>query len=113
MKINGKEVKPLTNYVFIEDAENPLKVEKTDHGIILATDGLAYASDVEGHSALVKTEQQYKYGIVQDVGPDVKALKIGDGVFYYVPNVRPIPIGNFKTLLVAESNILAYARDLE
>lgn len=113
MNVNGKTIKPLTNYVFIKEEENPTIIKKNDHGIILVSDGLAYADDVEGHSSLVKTEQVYKYGVVIDAGPDVKTVKEGDGVFFYVPSVRPLPVGSLETLLLSESNILAYVRDEE
>ena len=104
-----KEIKPLTNYVFVRGvAENPYVVKTTEAGLILPK-GLAH-EQADGSGRIQQMEEVIKFGIVEEVGDEVKTLKVGDGVYFDVRSVRPIPIGTLGILHINENNIMAYVR---
>ncbi len=102
-------IKPLTNYVFIEGCENPHLKTMTDSGLYLPS-GLT-ATESEGAGRRIEAAEQFvRYGKVVEVGNEVKTLTVGDGVFFRINSVTPIPFGKLGVLLTNEQNVLAYVR---
>jgi co-chaperonin GroES (HSP10) len=110
MKIEktSKEIKPLGNYVFIKGMENPYEKKMTDSGLYLPK-GLAH-EQADGSGRIQQMEEIIKYGIIEEVGSEVKTLQVGDGVYFDVRSIRPIPFGTIGVMHINENNILAYVR---
>lgn len=104
-----KEIKPLTNYIFVRGvADNPYLAKTTESGLILPK-GIAH-EQADGSGRIQQMEEIIRFGIVEEVGDEVKTLKVGDGVYFDVRSVRPIPIGTLGVLHLNENNVLAYVR---
>lgn len=103
------EVFPLFNYVFVEGMENPHVVKVTESGLFLPR-GLN-ATEAEGSgNRLDSMEQIIRYGVVQAVGPECKEVKEGDGIYFDIRMVTPIPVGKLGVIRLNEQNILGYVR---
>lgn len=117
MKINGKELRTILNYVLIKEVDDePLLVNKTTSGILLTTGGLTFNDQTEGHSAIEKNEKVIRVGKIIDVGDECKAIKLGDLVYFDSRSVRPIPAstaeeGTLNIVQTNEANIIAYIRE--
>lgn len=103
-----KEIKPLNTYVFVKEIEvNPYITRKTESGIILADTGLRLSQETGEQEFM---DQLIRFGVVIEVGSDVKTLQVNDEVYFDTRTARPIPIGDHGVRLIGEQNILAYVR---
>lgn len=109
MKLNAKkDIKPLFNYVIIRPFDvNPYKTRVTESGIVLALGNTAHSQETGEQE---KLEQRIKYGIVMEIGPDVKHIEIGDEVYYDSYSASPLPILDLGFHRTNEANILAHVR---
>lgn len=103
------EVFPLFNYVFVEGKENPHIQKVTESGLFLPRGVNATEQEGSG-SRLDAMEQIVRYGEVVEAGPECKELKKGDGVYFDVRSVMPIPFGKLGVIRLNEQNVLAYVR---
>ena len=99
--LNGKTV---FSQILFKIVDNPTMKLKTESGIILAG-GKKHMSDETGNWE--DTHLMVGFGIVTAVGPDVKSVKIGDGIFYAKASIRPVPLGE-EVWNITEQMLMAY-----
>lgn len=104
------ELKLLKDYVLLKEVEeNPFRVRKTSSGIITSIETPWIQSQDSGD--MEKLEQIIGFGVVTHVGPDCKAVKVGDGVYYDRRSIRGIPYGENPGWHINENNLVGYVSD--
>jgi len=97
--LNVKQVFTKINFKVVE---NPTKKFKNESGIILIQGQKSEETgNFEDANLLIG------FGIVTVVGPDVKTIKKGDGIFYLKHSIAPVPCGE-ETWTIAEQNVQSY-----
>jgi len=87
--------------------ENPFMKVVTDSGIYLGARG-SYSSQETG--VMEQLAQTIQFGIVTIVGPDCKVVSVGDGVYFNVHSIEPIPFYE-PVWVLHEGNIRAWVKD--
>lgn len=99
--LNGKTV---FSQILFKIVDNPTMKLKTESGIVLAG-GKKHMSDETGNWE--DTHLMVGFGIVTAVGPDVKTVKVGDGIIYAKSSIRPVPLGE-EIWNITEQMVISY-----
>ena len=91
--ITKLEIKPTFNRLLITLFDkNPFqKITTTKSGIITDMGGLAPTYKNTDSGEIEEAQQMILVGVVQEVGPDVKYIKVGDTIFIDRNSARPVP----------------------
>ena len=91
--ISKLEIKPTFNRILVTLFDkNPFqKITTTKSGIITDMGGLAPTYKNTDSGEIEEAQQMILVGVVQEVGPDVKYIKVGDTIFMDRNSVRPGP----------------------
>lgn len=102
------EIKPLGSLVMVKPYPiNPYsQMQITENGVVVASD-MPTKKKSEDSGELEDQEAFIIVGKVQEVGPEVKNVIIGDDVFYTKPSETPVPFLKLGMYVVPESRILA------
>lgn len=107
------EIKPLTDHVLIKPyKQNPFQKMEIKGGIVVDTGG--FQMNVAKNPVTGKMEEQEQVictGVIVEVGPTVKYLKVGDVIFYHRRNIVPIPFFKQGFYDIAEYHVLAVVNE--
>lgn len=103
------ELELIKDLIAIREVTNPFVKRRTESGIILLPGATGLAQSQET-GELEKMEMIIGFGVIHIVGPDVKTIKIGDGVYYDRRTLQPVPFKEGVWVL-AEGSMRAFVRD--
>lgn len=101
------EVVPLgTNIMVSPYKTNPYAKLKIENGVIVSNDSPHKVKN-QDTGELEEAEQFIIVAKVQEIGPDVKNVIVGDDVYYTKPSATPLPFLQLGMFVVPEQRILA------
>lgn len=111
--ISKLEIKPTFNRILITLFDkNPFqKVTTTKSGIITDMGGLAPTYKNTDSGEIEEAEQMIIVGVVQEIGPDVKYIKVGDTIFVDRNSARPIPFYKQGLHCLSEQQVIAIVNE--
>lgn len=111
--ISKLEIKPTFNRILITLFDkNPFqKVTTTKSGIITDMGGLAPTYKNTDSGEIEEAKQMIIVGVVQEVGPDVKYIKVGDTIFVDRNSARPVPFYKQGLHCLSEQQVIAIVNE--
>lgn len=110
--ITKLEIKPMFNRILITLFDkNPFQRITIENGIITDLGGMTptYKSQDTGKDE--EFEQAIIVGVVQEVGPDCKYVKVGDTIFLDKVSARPVPFFKQGFHCISEQQIIAVVNE--
>lgn len=114
--ISKLEIKPMFNRILVTLFDkNPFqKITTTKSGIITDMGGMAPTYKNTDSGEIEEAKQMIIVGVVQEIGPDVKYIKVGDTVFIDRNSTRPVPFYKQGLHCLSEQQVIAVINeDLE
>ncbi len=111
--ISKLEIKPTFNRILITLFDkNPFqKVTTTKSGIITDMGGLAPTYKNTDSGEIEEAKQMIIVGVVQEIGPDVKYIKVGDTIFVDRNSARPVPFYKQGLHCLSEQQVIAIVNE--
>lgn len=111
--ISKLEIKPTFNRILITLFDkNPFqKITTTKSGIITDMGGLAPTYKNTDSGEVEEAQQMILVGVVQEVGPDVKYIKVGDTIFIDRNSARPVPFYKQGLHCLSEQQVIAIVNE--
>lgn len=111
--ISKLEIKPTFNRILITLFDkNPFqKITTTKSGIITDMGGLAPTYKNTDSGEIEEAKQMILVGVVQEVGPDVKYIKVGDTIFMDRNSARPVPFYKQGLHCLSEQQVIAIVNE--
>ena len=111
--ITKLEIKPTFNRLLITLFDkNPFqKITTTKSGIITDMGGLAPTYKNTDSGEIEEAQQMILVGVVQEVGPDVKYIKVGDTIFIDRNSARPVPFYKQGLHCLSEQQVIAIVNE--
>lgn len=111
--ITKLEIKPTFNRLLITLFDkNPFqKITTTKSGIITDMGGLAPTYKNTDSGEIEEAQQMILVGVVQEVGPDVKYIKVGDTIFVDRNSARPVPFYKQGLHCLSEQQVIAIVNE--
>lgn len=111
--ISKLEIKPTFNRILVTLFDkNPFqKITTTSSGIITDMGGLTPTYKNTDSGEIEEAQQIIIVGVVQEVGPDVKYIKVGDTIFIDRNSVRPVPFYKQGLHCLSEQQVIAIVNE--
>lgn len=111
--ISKLEIKPTFNRLLVTLFDkNPFqKITTTRSGIITDLGGLAPTYKNTDSGEIEEAQQMIIVGVVQEVGPDVKYIKVGDTIFMDRNSARPVPFYKQGLHCLSEQQVIAIVNE--
>lgn len=111
--ISKLEIKPTFNRILVTLFDkNPFqKITTTKSGIITDMGGLAPTYKNTDSGEIEEAQQMIIVGVVQEVGPDVKYIKVGDTIFMDRNSARPVPFYKQGLHCLSEQQVIAIVNE--
>lgn len=111
--ITKLEIKPTFNRILITLFDkNPFqKITTTKSGIITDMGGLAPTYKNTDSGEVEEAQQMILVGVVQEIGPDVKYIKVGDTIFLDRNSARPVPFYKQGLHCLSEQQVIAIVNE--
>lgn len=111
--ISKLEIKPTFNRILVTLFDkNPFqKITTTKSGIITDMGGLAPTYKNTDSGEIEEAQQMILVGVVQEVGPDVKYIKVGDTIFMDRNSARPVPFYKQGLHCLSEQQVIAIVNE--
>lgn len=108
------EIKPMFNRILIKPfSQNPFQriVIDTKSNLVIDTGGLAPEHFNQDSGKQEKDEQMIITGAIQEVGPEVKYLQVGDVIMYRKETAMPVPFYKQGLMCIAENQVIAVVNE--
>lgn len=111
--IANVEIKPLfRRIIFVPFEHNPFqRIKQSDSGIIIDTGGMTPTHFNTDKGIEEDDKPDILTGVVQEIGPDVKYVGIGDVVFYRNMSAVPVPFYKQHFWSIDETQIIAIVNE--
>lgn len=110
--ISKLEIKPTFNRILVTLFEtNPFQKVTVKGGIIVDMGGLAPTYKNTDSGEIEEAQQMILVGVVQEVGPDVKYIKVGDTIFMDRNSARPVPFYKQGLHCLSEQQVIAIVNE--
>lgn len=110
--ITKLEIKPTFNRILVTLFEtNPFQKLTVDNGIITDMGGLAPTYKNTDSGEIEEAKQMILVGVVQEVGPDVKYIRVGDTIFMDRCSARPVPFYKQGLHCLSEQQVIAIVNE--
>lgn len=111
--ITKLEIKPTFNRILVTlFNKNPFqKITVTKSGIITDMGGMAPTYKNTDSGEIEEAQQMIIVGVVQEVGPDVKYIKVGDTIFMDRNSARPVPFYKQGLHCLSEQQVIAIVNE--
>lgn len=110
--ITKLEIKPMFNRILITLFDkNPFQRITVENGIITDLGGMNPEFKNTDTGQMEEHEQIIIVGVVQEIGPDVKYIKVGDTVFLDKGSARPVPFFKQGFHCINEQQIIAVVNE--
>lgn len=107
--ISKLEIKPTFNRILVTLFDkNPFqKLTVNKSGLIIDMGGMAPTYKNTDSGEIEEAQQMIIVGVVQEVGPDVKYIKVGDTIFLDRNSARPVPFYKQGLYCLSEQQVIA------
>ena len=110
--ISKLEIKPTFNRLLVTIFDkNPFQKVTVKGGIIVDMGGLAPTYKNTDSGEIEEAQQMILVGVVQEVGPDVKYIKVGDTIFMDRNSARPVPFYKQGLHCLSEQQVIAIVNE--
>lgn len=110
--ISKLEIKPTFNRLLVTLFDkNPFQKVTVKGGIIVDMGGLAPTYKNTDSGEIEEAQQMILVGVVQEVGPDVKYIKVGDTIFMDRHSARPVPFYKQGLHCLSEQQVIAIVNE--
>lgn len=110
--ISKLEIKPTFNRLLVTLFDkNPFQKVTVKGGIIVDMGGLAPTYKNTDSGEIEEAQQMILVGVVQEVGPDVKYIKVGDTIFMDRNSARPVPFYKQGLHCLSEQQVIAIVNE--
>ena len=110
--ISKLEIKPTFNRLLVTLFDkNPFQKVTVKGGIIVDMGGLAPTYKNTDSGEIEEAQQMILVGVVQEVGPDVKYIKVGDTIFMDRNSARPVPFYKQGLHCLSEQQVIAIVKE--
>lgn len=110
--ISKLEIKPTFNRILVTLFDkNPFQKITIKGGIITDIGGLAPTYKNTDSGEIEEAPQMILVGVVQEVGPDVKYIKVGDTIFMDRNSARPVPFYKQGLHCLSEQQVIAIVNE--
>lgn len=107
--ITQVEIKPMfARIIMVPFEHNPFqRIKESESGLIIDTGGLTPEHFNTDSGETEKDKPDIVTGVVQEVGPDVKYINVGDVIFYRLPTAIPVPFYKQHFWSINENQVIA------
>ncbi len=111
--ISKLEIKPTFNRILVTLFDkNPFqKITTTKSGIVTDMGGLAPTYKNTDSGEIEEAQQMILVGVVQEIGPDVKYIRVGDTIFMDRNSARPVPFYKQGLHCLSEQQVIAIVNE--
>lgn len=111
--ISKLEIKPTFNRILVTLFDkNPFqKLTVNKSGLIIDMGGMAPIYKNTDSGEIEEAKQMIIVGVVQEVGPDVKYIKVGDTIFMDRNSARPVPFYKQGLHCLSEQQVIAIVNE--